>query len=271
MTTALSPDSRMLIHMICSRATQKVAWPISLQPLVTMPSQVAGSISCESEPTGFAFSSTRADLLDGPPQAGVIYKPKPRPAQRAKTPRGARPSADDFVAGKELSDFLLCRVGCVRAVYRIFADRFCVDLADRAGSRLGWIGRAHDLAIARDGILSFEHLHDHRSGRHELDELTEKRPFAMHRVEGFRLRAAKARAFLRNDAQARSLDHVVDRAGQIAGCGIGFDDRKGTLDRHCIVLQGRKRARGPVAAAYSERAEARQGVRQAVARNQSAV
>src|SRR5262249_56327242 len=86
MTTVLSPDSRMLIHMICSRATQKVAWPISLQPLVTMPSQVAGSIICESEPTGCAFSSTRADLLDGPPQAGVIYKPKPTPGPPPKPP-----------------------------------------------------------------------------------------------------------------------------------------------------------------------------------------
>jgi len=44
MTTALSPDSRMLIHMIFSRATQNVVWLMSLQPLVTMASHVPGSI-----------------------------------------------------------------------------------------------------------------------------------------------------------------------------------------------------------------------------------
>src|SRR5262244_2683214 len=68
MTTALSPDNRMLIHMIFSSATQNVVWLISLQPLVSMASHVAGSIICAIEPTGRPFRSARAptDDLDGP-------------------------------------------------------------------------------------------------------------------------------------------------------------------------------------------------------------
>ena len=48
------------------------------------------------------------------------------------------------------------------------------------------------------------------------------------------------------------------------GGGIGFDDRKGTLDRHWIVLQGGN-AGEPIAAAYSDRAVAGQGVTKALA------
>jgi hypothetical protein len=68
MTTALSPDSRMLIHMIFRSATQNAVWLISLQPLVTMASHVAGSIICAIEPTGRPFYSPRARArrLDGP-------------------------------------------------------------------------------------------------------------------------------------------------------------------------------------------------------------
>src|SRR6516164_6359744 len=181
------------------------------------------------------------------PNAELIYRRNPWPGQRAKTPRAATAAAlaspHDFVAGKKLRDFLLRRVGSIRAVHRILAERFRMDLADRSGSRLGGVGRAHDLAIPRDGVLALEHLHDDRSGGHEFDELAEERPLAMDRIEGFRLLAADARAPLRDDAQPRALDHRVDRAGQIAGGGIGFDDRKGTLDRHRIVLQGGKRRR----------------------------
>ena len=54
----------------------------------------------------------------------------------------------------------------------------------------------------------------------------------MDSIEGFRLLACDARAPLRDDAQPRLLDHGIDRAGEIARGGIGFDDGKGTLDRH---------------------------------------
>src|SRR5215468_9712667 len=120
MTTALSPESRMLIHMICSRATQKAAWPTSLQPLVTMPSHVVESAICAIEPTERPFLALRAPagILDVGPLVKLIYRGNPTRDQRAKTPREAiSASSDDFVAGKELSDFLMRCIDCVRAVY----------------------------------------------------------------------------------------------------------------------------------------------------------
>src|SRR5262249_17788297 len=91
---------------------------------------------------------------------------------------------------------------------------------------------AHDVAIPGDGALAFQHLHHYRPRDHELDQLAEERPRAVHRVDRLRLLAGDAHALLRNDAQARLLDHRIDRAGQIARGGIGLDDRKRTLDRH---------------------------------------
>src|SRR5262245_13911602 len=234
MTTALSPDSRILIHMIFKRATQNAVWPISLQPLVIMPSQLAESAICPIEPTGTSscFPHRRADVSP-PPLPQLIYRRNPGAGQRAITPRAAPlTSPDDFVAGEELDNFLPRRVRRVRTVHRILADRFCVNLADRACRRLGGVGRTHDLAILGNGVLAFEHLHHDRPGNHELDELAEEGPLAVDRIKRLRLLAADAHALLRDDAQTGLLDHCVDRSKQIAGLGIRFDDRKGTLDRH---------------------------------------
>src|SRR5262249_46980576 len=48
----------------------------------------------------------------------LIYRRNPNHGQRAKTPRAAiSASSNDFVATKELSDFLLRCIGCVRVVH----------------------------------------------------------------------------------------------------------------------------------------------------------
>ncbi len=115
---------------------------------------------------------------------------------------------------------------------RILADRLRVDLADGAVRRLGGVGGAHDVAIFRDRVFALEHLHHHRPRGHEIDQLAEERAGAMHPIEGLGLIAGDAQALLRHDAQARLLDHRIDRTGPIARGRIGLDDRKGTLDRH---------------------------------------
>ncbi len=51
------------------------------------------------------------------------------------------------------------------------------------GAALAGIGRAHDVTIPGDRVVAFEHLHDDRAGDHEIDQLAEERPLAMHRVE----------------------------------------------------------------------------------------
>src|SRR5678815_975383 len=60
MTTALSPDSRMLIHMILASAIQNSVWPMSFQPELTSAHQLAGSISCAIEPTCLSSHAPRS-------------------------------------------------------------------------------------------------------------------------------------------------------------------------------------------------------------------
>jgi hypothetical protein len=57
----------------------------------------------------------------------------------------------------------------------------------------------------------------------------------VHGVELTGLRGGHVNALLRDDAQARGLDLGVDRAGEVALGGIGFDDRKGALNSHCLL------------------------------------
>src|SRR5215467_7982998 len=119
MTSALSPDSKMLIQMILPTASQNAGRCISAWNCVKNAPILAGSNTCKNEFT--AYPSIRH-----------------RPAAKHEAP-----SADDFVARKELRDLDRGRLGCVRPVHRIFADRFGMQLADRAVRSLGGIGRTH--------------------------------------------------------------------------------------------------------------------------------
>ena len=61
--------------------------------------------------------------------------------------------------------------------------------ADRAGCRLLRIGGAHQVAILLDRVFAFQHLDHHRAGDHELDQVGEEGPLAVHGVEALSLRA----------------------------------------------------------------------------------
>ena len=124
--------------------------------------------------------------------------------------------ADDLVFREELRDFPDCRLRRIRSMHRVFADRFCVRLANGPGGGLSGVGRAHDLAVFRDSIVAFQYLHHDRPGYHEIDELAEERPLAMHCVEFLRLLTGNAQPLLRDNAQTRLLDDRVDGTCQIA-------------------------------------------------------
>src|SRR5918999_3053682 len=143
---------------------------------------------------------------------GIAWPLLPNPGSLTTLSGGTkRASADDFLIREELSDLLFRGFRCVGTVYRIFSDRERMHLADRAFGRFRRIGRAHYLAILRDGLVALEHLHDHRAGRHELYELAVKWALLMNFVEFFGLLPAHTNAPLRDDAQARCFDHGIDR------------------------------------------------------------
>src|ERR1700689_3325380 len=104
-----------------------------------------------------------------------------------RQPRQWITSTDDFIAGKKLRDLFLGGFGGIGAVHGILADRYCNDLADRAGRGLGGIRRAHQVAIGGNRILAFEYLHDNRPRRHEVDKLAKEWPSTVNRVKCFGL------------------------------------------------------------------------------------
>src|SRR5438046_3157858 len=215
MTSALSPDSRMLTHMILPSATQKAGCWISVWNWVKNAEIVAGSKICHSQFTAFLPRALQ-------------------PLRAAIACRLPNQSADDFVAGKELRDFDRGGLRCVRTVHRVLANRLGMNLADRAVRRLRRIGRAHHVAIFEYGALAFQHLHHDRARGHEVDQFTEERTRLVNGVEGFRLFAGHANAFLGHDPQPRLLDQRVDGAGQIALGRVRFDDRESAFNRHCL-------------------------------------
>ena len=60
--------------------------------------------------------------------------------------------------------------------------------------------------LSGDGVLALQHLRHHRPRDHELDEVAEERPRAVHAVECLGLRAGELQALLRDDAQAALLE-----------------------------------------------------------------
>ena len=62
--------------------------------------------------------------------------------------------------------------------------------ADGSGGRLLRVGRAHDVAVALNRVLAFEHLHHHGSRGHVPHQVLVERALAVHGIErlGLRLR-----------------------------------------------------------------------------------
>src|SRR3990172_2666441 len=114
----------------------------------------------------------------------IAAKYRSRPA-RSKSSRltfiGGGSARKHLAGGKEIRDLHPRRVRRVGAMHRVGIDRRGKVGANRAGCGLFRIGRPHQLAIARNGVLALQHLHQYRTGNHEFDQILEERPLAVHR------------------------------------------------------------------------------------------
>src|SRR5262245_33933 len=191
MTTALSPDSRMLIHMILASSIQNSVWPKSLHPELTIAHQLAGSMSCDIEPTDFPPPNSRVLMLAVYP---AFTNRRPGPSDLADV------LANDFVLRKELQNFPDRGFRRVRAMHGIFSDRLRVDLPNCSVSGLRRMRCARNLAVARNGVFTLQNLDDHRPRDHEIDQFAKKWPFAVHRVEFLGLLTRNTDAFLGDNA-----------------------------------------------------------------------
>src|SRR5574341_172226 len=162
--------------------------------------------------------------------------------KNAARPAASRPrrlvfmSAREHLAGREeVRDLGARGLRAIRAVHRVGVDRFGEVRADGARGGLLRVGGAHQLAVLRDRILAFQHLHEHWAGNHELHQVAEERPLAMHRVEALGLRARQMHHARGGDAQPRSFEARDDLADRVLLHCVRLDDGQGPLDRHSRI------------------------------------
>ena len=94
------------------------------------------------------------------------------------------------------------------------------------------IGGAHQLAVAQDGVFTFQHLHHDGAGDHEGDQVLEEGALLVDGVEGFGFGLGELHHAGSDDFQAGGFEAGEDLADDILGHGIGFDDGQGSFDSH---------------------------------------
>ena len=73
---------------------------------------------------------------------------------------------------------------------------------DRTWRRVSRIGRAHNLPITGNRVLSFEYLNHDRPGDHVFHKIIVERPFSVHGVELLRLGSGQVNNARRQNLQA---------------------------------------------------------------------
>src|SRR6185437_2721105 len=139
---------------------------------------------------------------------------------------------------EEIGDFTGSRFRRIRAVDHVLLDTQGEVGADGAGSGLLRVGGAHDLAVAGNGIVALEHLHDDRSGGHVAHQILEKGALPVNGIEALGLPLGETDHAGGNDGEARLLEAAIDLADEIAADAVGLDDGQGALERHSGVLSG---------------------------------
>src|SRR5271163_2335254 len=104
---------------------------------------------------------------------------------------------------EEIADFARRRVRSVRAMHDVFVDAVGEIGANRSLGRFFWVSGSHDFAIPCNGTFTFEHLHHHRAGGHEADQVLEEWPLAMHGVKALRFGLRQLQHSRRHHSQAR--------------------------------------------------------------------
>ena len=146
--------------------------------------------------------------------------------------RSIYPRGQSSVVRKKYAISIAAFSAAVRAVHGVRFDALGEIGADRARRGLLRIGGAHDFAILRDGVLAFEHLHEHRTRGHVLHEVLEERTRGVHGVETFGLALRQMHHARGDDLEAGLFEAAEDLADEVTGNAVGLDDGKSALERH---------------------------------------
>jgi hypothetical protein len=95
---------------------------------------------------------------------------------------------------------------------------------------------AKSARIVPAAALALEHLHHDRSRHHEVHQVLEEGPLAVHGVEAFRLGPRQPHHPRRNHLQAVGLEARIDLPDDVFRDCVGLDDRQGSFHRHDFNL-----------------------------------
>jgi len=135
----------------------------------------------------------------------------------------------DLDLAEKIADFEFRALFGIRTVNDVvlFAGR--PPRANRSLCRFSRIGRAHDFTVASDYIVALEHHEDDRAGNHELDQLTEERPFFVYVVESLSLPARELFHLYRGYSDPRAFEYFNHFANEPSGDAVRLNDGQGPL------------------------------------------
>src|SRR2546427_5102670 len=141
----------------------------------------------------------------------VLPMCRPSTAAGRRRPRGrlrsGRGRAGEVEAREEERDFRTRRLGCVRAVDRVLLDVGAELAPDRALWRLLRVGRAHELAPARDRAVALEHADEDGPRAHEAYQVPEEAAFPVNGVEALGVARRELEDTAGHEREPTVLDH----------------------------------------------------------------
>src|SRR5690606_4372486 len=170
--------------------------------------------------------------------------------QGARTRGILKLTAVDVAFGEEESNFNSGGFGGIGTMNGVGID--AVREVGTDGTRVGLlgIGGAHQFTVLRNGVLAFQHLHEHGTGDHEFNQVLEEGALFVNGIETLCISARKLHQTCGHDLQASLLETCDDLSDHVLGDCIGLDDGKGAFNSHLISV---RLLRGCKAAAASGR------------------
>jgi hypothetical protein len=152
------------------------------------------------------------------------------PRRSGRNRRSYRDRLEQFVAGEEVADFKRGGFGGIGTMRAVVLDARAEVTADASRRRFGGIGGAHRLAPERNGIVRLQHQDDDPARTHELREVLEESPLAMHGVKAFGLDLGEPNGLDGANGEAGSLNASDDIRRDASRDGVGLDDGERSFD-----------------------------------------
>src|SRR3954470_309487 len=214
-----------------SWSAMSAANDLEIEPISKRVSSVTGApVKASAFPTG--MTPRRRSRSVRPSTAPGASRNDGRLASRNPEIRSKAASSSATPLREEELELALRRLRRVAAVHKVLGDERREVSADRSRRGARGVGRAHQAAEHRNGLLSLQLREDDGAGGDELDELAEERLLPVLAVVLLRGGAVDALHPEVHDPKAFRFDAAEDLPRQSASDGIRLRDQQRRLFGH---------------------------------------